>query len=62
MRWILIMWAVWGPDVPVKVMEFYYPTEQACLDAMEQVIDRYSNVEHDQYGYTLQCRPNDDEG
>ena len=50
------MWVIWQPDITVKSMEFYYHTEQACLDAMEEVIERYENVEHDHYGYILQCK------
>lgn len=59
MKWVLIMWAVWpNADLPVKMIETYHSSEQACLDAMELVIERYMRVEHDSYGYTLQCRPN----
>ena len=61
MKWVLIMWVVWSGDLPVKQMEFYFPDEQACLDAMEQVIDRYKLIKDKKYGYTLQCGPYDSE-
>lgn len=51
------MWVIWGDGVPNKHFEYYYPTEQSCLDAMEQVIDQYQAIKEPKYGYTLQCRP-----
>ena len=57
MKWLLIMWVMWGDGVITKQLEYQYDTEQSCLDAMELVVDQYKAIEEPKYGYTLQCRP-----
>lgn len=56
MKWVLIVWTLWQPNVPVKAVEIEFATEQQCQEALEVVLDRYKQVKSRNFGYTLQCR------
>jgi hypothetical protein len=59
MKWVLIVWTLWAVDgevtIPVKKAEVYYPSEQACKEAMFAIERMYTEYTKDGYGYTIKC-------
>jgi len=65
MKWVLIVWVAMttadGHELTVKKAEIYYPSQQACVDAVFAIEQNYEDKTADGYAYTIQCKGVDDE-
>jgi len=59
MEWVLIIVTSYGLNVPIRITEIYYPSQEICEAKMVEREAGFALADH-KFAYTMRCEKRED--